>query len=300
MIRSGNNTTQDGELMNNLSTLLEYLNEEVDEAAKTIDDASADRLALYVVDNSSDRPNVVLYSPLTAINTFDRLLKSTGTKLTPGWQVGNQLTADGALIGFLEFEKNQYCDNDTYEVKLSAATNKYGPLMYDIALSYVYPNFLISDRESVSREAQSVWKHYLTNRPDVNHELISDLASINPESSCELPSDIWKKLEGYKKVMSLEFQIRTTINISKSEKQKLLQQITQAKDQATEELKNIPIAYKYQISQPINLNKLKANHNQFVKYVQDSIKKYDVNVGSYVYDMFDEATDKFFRDLYHR
>ena len=54
-------------------------------------------------------------------------------------------------------------------ISFAGAASGYGPLLYDLAMEYATAqgSGLISDRESVSAEAQAVWRYYLNNRGDV-------------------------------------------------------------------------------------------------------------------------------------
>lgn len=59
-------------------------------------------------------------------------------------------------------------------VRLSASEPKYGPLMYDIGLGMKYPEWVMSDRSSVSKSARGVWSYYLNQRPDVERIYLPD------------------------------------------------------------------------------------------------------------------------------
>lgn len=59
-------------------------------------------------------------------------------------------------------------DEDTYSVKTMSAESGYGPLMYDIVFSYIYPKCLMPDRNGqVSQEAWAVWEYYFNKRNDI-------------------------------------------------------------------------------------------------------------------------------------
>jgi hypothetical protein len=60
-------------------------------------------------------------------------------------------------------------DKNTYDVVRISANDGYGPLMYDIAMSYIYPKQLTPDRTGdVADEAFEVWKYYFDKRTDIN------------------------------------------------------------------------------------------------------------------------------------
>lgn len=52
--------------------------------------------------------------------------------------------------------------------------NKLGPLMYDAMMEYVSPDYIMSDRDSVSSKARNVWSHYHSSRPDVEKDQLDD------------------------------------------------------------------------------------------------------------------------------
>ena len=74
------------------------------------------------------------------------------------------------FIGSIAFEK---FNNDTYNVKRVNAKSGFGPLLYDMALSHIYPASLMPDRSGmVSKEAMNIWRFYTHNRPDIKKEVL--------------------------------------------------------------------------------------------------------------------------------
>ncbi len=63
---------------------------------------------------------------------------------------------------------------DTYLVTSVNAADGYGPLLYDVALELAGKDGLKPDVDSVSDEASAVWKHYDTQRPDVEGSFLVD------------------------------------------------------------------------------------------------------------------------------
>ena len=64
-----------------------------------------------------------------------------------------------------------------------------GPLLYDIAIELTQLNGLMSDRNSVSAEAQSVWNKYLTMRTDIKRKQLDDKNekwTKNQDDDCDL------------------------------------------------------------------------------------------------------------------
>jgi len=63
---------------------------------------------------------------------------------------------------------------EVFMVKTATARDGFGPLLYDVALEVAGPQGLRPDEFDVSRDASGVWKHYDTNRPDVDSRLLDD------------------------------------------------------------------------------------------------------------------------------
>jgi len=61
----------------------------------------------------------------------------------------------------------------------AAASHGWGPLLYDVAIEWATKNGggLISDRGSVSDDAQGVWNYYMNSRGDVTAHQLDDLAN---------------------------------------------------------------------------------------------------------------------------
>jgi hypothetical protein len=62
-------------------------------------------------------------------------------------------------------------DTTPYTVEYAEAPEGWGPLLYDVAMEAAGPIGLTSDRKEVSDEARAVWRHYMTQRPDVRSTL---------------------------------------------------------------------------------------------------------------------------------
>lgn len=79
---------------------------------------------------------------------------------------------------------HEYDDNDIgfYRVKGSYAREGYGPLIYDIGLSYAGDKGIMPDN-SISSHAKKIWKHYYNKRNDV----------IPYEIKCEVSNSFHKE-----------------------------------------------------------------------------------------------------------
>lgn len=77
-------------------------------------------------------------------------------------------------------------------VAQSAASEGFGPLIYDIAMSYSPDKTLSPDRDSVTPGAYEVWKYYYHKRNDVSKKKFDNVKNpITPpeEDDCEVFSD---------------------------------------------------------------------------------------------------------------
>ena len=75
----------------------------------------------------------------------------------------------------------------------SGAQEGFAPLLYDIAIEWATQNGggLISDRGSVSDDAQAVWSYYERNRGDVTAHQLDDLENtLTPEDEDNCDQDI--------------------------------------------------------------------------------------------------------------
>lgn len=93
--------------------------------------------------------------------------------------------AEKAMLGYVEFSDSQDCDDDVYEINRIAAVSGYGPLLYDVALSYARKDGmegLVPDRSRVTPAAQKVWDFYFSRRGDVSKRPLTDTSR-----QCENP-----------------------------------------------------------------------------------------------------------------
>ena len=82
---------------------------------------------------------------------------------------------------------------DAWMVGGSGAQEGFGPLLYDIAIEWATQNGggLISDRGSVSDDAQAVWSYYERNRAHVTAHQLDDLENtLTPEDEDNCDQDI--------------------------------------------------------------------------------------------------------------
>ena len=74
------------------------------------------------------------------------------------------------------------CGGADSVVQSATAKTGLGPLAYDIAIELTGGLGMISDRATVSKDAEAVWNYYLNNRPDVEAVQLDDpFNSLTPE-----------------------------------------------------------------------------------------------------------------------
>lgn len=131
-----------------LKSLLErLLSEDVDEAAVAVAQARSEQLALAIF--KRDFLRLVLYKPAVIVKQIEEIEETHGNS-TKGDAIAS-IEFPTHIVGQMTIGSHR---RGTSEVLGSAAEQGYGPLLYDIGLSIIYPNFLISDRRSVSDSAK--------------------------------------------------------------------------------------------------------------------------------------------------
>ena len=285
--------------MTNLSILLEYLDEDnLDEAAKSVREAISEKLAAYVSKNF-----IILYNPKTALNNINENIH------LEDYSLEDIISFENAIVGYVIIEQNYSCGNNTYEVKNSVALSNYGPLLYDLTLSLIYPNFLTPDRNSVSPKAQKVWEYYFHNRPDVNKLLISSIYDPELDDKCKLPEEVPNKYRSTGKLISNVETIYHDLQlaINEHENQNLINQLQsqydQAKQKAHKYFSQIPIAHKYQIKSPKGLTALKNNHSRFLQRIPSLIPKQKLYKGFDIKHVAEQnlwiEAENFFGQMYY-
>ena len=91
-----------------------------------------------------------------------------------------------------DYIRNLDCDG-AYYVILSKAAEGWGPLLYDVAIEVatIKGSGLVSDRTSVSLDAQEVWEKYMNSRPDVKKFQCDDqYNTLTPDSKDNIDMEI--------------------------------------------------------------------------------------------------------------
>lgn len=166
------------------------------EARKETKDLRGEGLAL-LVHKQRDGFAVVMYDPNVIWDKVEQYLVDAekqfekDEKAWPGapwnvdvWDVlGDTWGWGDAAKGYMYVRKpwrsTGKC-HGSWEVGQSAARNKYGPILYDIAMSLTPNNTLMPDRGSVSDSASGVWQYYNSKRGDVEKLKLDDIS--NPKT----------------------------------------------------------------------------------------------------------------------
>ena len=148
-----------------MNLLREYIRVLLTEAAMGPADLP-DGVGVAIRQPSSEIATVMYYhiegeEPLLGRASVGRILKGSGLpygKVSIGRQVDAGVCS-GALM-----------------VRGSSAAHGWGPMLYDVAmeLATIQGGGLMSDRDSVSGQAQRVWQYYMDNRGDVTGIQLDD------------------------------------------------------------------------------------------------------------------------------
>lgn len=97
------------------------------------------------------------------------------------------------------------------EVSVSAALKGYGPLIYDIAISY---DGLIPDRNNVSRDAKKIWSRYFE-RPDVDHKQLDNISNPKTKPTNDDAEINWDDDGDFDSYLNQAYFIENAPNVSK-------------------------------------------------------------------------------------
>ena len=144
------------------------------EAAKTSGDAISAKLGLIVGGGIAGTKNIVLYSGSVARRIYERHLSHPEEALEwvgRGDFLFTQL-AQQAIVGIITFRNHA---TNLVAVKFSAATDKFGPLLYEIAMGMANPKFVHSDYQ-LTKGSRVVWQK-MYNRTDVERKWLGHFFS---------------------------------------------------------------------------------------------------------------------------
>ena len=160
------------------------------EAAIPFEDIKKSEMALKSFGNGG-QVLLVLYRPSALIRYVQE------------WE---QEVLDQLVVGMINLVPSEE-SNKIYEVKAIAAESGYGPVMYDMAMSYIAPKYLMADRKDVSDAARRVWAHTFENRlSEYDTIQVSEESKWKDKEGKELPSlnlayRLRKKLPIYSSVL---------------------------------------------------------------------------------------------------
>jgi hypothetical protein len=204
----------------NLKRLLHVLHENIDEAAVSISQAQEQGLALLIQSPSPGTVRAILYDKNFVEQNINAIKKTKSKKYL--------LPAIHAFI-IVQPTTGSCAKNNLSEVTAVAAKKGYGPLIYDIILSFIHPNYLTSDRSNVEPAAFNIWYTYFHSRNDVSKSPLPN--------SCKLPKD---------------YQDLNPPN---------------------------PLAFKYKINTPLNLQPLIDHHDLIQSYFNNNLNIILANSG---------------------
>ena len=160
-----------------MNLLREYIRTLLTEAAKGPTDLPED--VFVVIQDKGNRFRIAY----TRKNNLDQYVKTGGDAYRKGIPWG--------FVGIGRPHGEFGPCGDAWEVHGSGAKQGWGPMLYDVAMELASQNGsgLMSDRMTVSGDAEAVWKYYLSNRGDVQmHQLDSLEDELTPgveEDNCE-------------------------------------------------------------------------------------------------------------------
>lgn len=142
------------------------------EAARTSFEAVHNEMAiLFTYDNPAEDIAVTLVS-VDEVDDFISVVRSkpkNARRLTDlKW-----LFANKAIIGSITARRRQ---TDLYAIDATAATDKYGPLLYDLLMGAIYPAYLKSDTR-LTAGSRNIW-NVMFKRDDVEREWLGNVSSV--------------------------------------------------------------------------------------------------------------------------
>lgn len=243
----------------------------------SVANAQSDKLAVCTV-NLNNEIDLILYSPrdlLLAMNLVVNRRDSTNKFKNFGPKVMSlALKESRVILGIFNMRSikgtNDECfPKGTKEVQRTAAEQGYGPLLYDLGLSFAYPNYVMPDRSSVSPAAKGVWDYYLNYREDVDRfplGLSIDCGYLPTGANDKIinltaeKEDLETDLEYAKKSLNYKHKDIWDTEYSAKDIKKMEKKIENLDKQIYKFAYDEPLSYAYKIKNPHNLKVLVNNH----------------------------------------
>lgn len=139
--------------------ITEMVEQAISEAAKQPDDAEASGFALSVAKNGK-YVYLILYESAGLEQLCDEMAKQPGHLSIDGKLDSVLYMSPNPVVGYIRLEN----DDCGWVLRNSAANKGYGPMMHDVALSYVGKKGVLPDRESHTEASRKVWRYYALKR----------------------------------------------------------------------------------------------------------------------------------------
>jgi uncharacterized membrane protein (UPF0127 family) len=142
------------------------------EAARTSFEAVHNEMAiLFTYDNPAEDIAVTLVS----VDEVDDFISTVRSKPKAARRLVDLkwILANKAIVGSITARRSQ---TDLYAIDATAATDKYGPLLYDLLMGAIYPAYLRSDIR-LTAGSRNVWNQ-MFKRDDVEREWLGSVSSV--------------------------------------------------------------------------------------------------------------------------
>ena len=134
---------------------------------------------------TKDLPGDLLVKITDSGALFDIELVNKSNQEPSGYNLKGLSKIDGTIRAYRDRDGDGYGNClGAYMVSYSEASDGWGPFLYDIAIEFatIKGNGLIADRNTVSEDAEWIWRYYMTRRNDVSSMQMDTLDNdLTPE-----------------------------------------------------------------------------------------------------------------------
>jgi len=200
------------------------------EAAKTSKEALKAGLGLYIW-KSSEELVFILFSPERCIQATESYFSKHQDRLNSKEEVLDWLETyfgNRVIVGsVMATRKDTPKRDDLWMVLTSAAVQKYGPLIYEMVMASIYPNYIRSDF-TLTPDSRRVWNVMYT-RSDVEHSWIGNwgsdelITSWNVSDMFEQKNirNVLNKIENETPITETEFDVDFVQKLNSENNEKL-------------------------------------------------------------------------------